>query len=48
MRGLDPRIHLFARRSIFFARRWIAGSSPAMTACDIILGLKYSFGKLEA
>jgi hypothetical protein len=26
MRGLDPRIHRF------FARRWIAGSSPAMTS----------------
>jgi hypothetical protein len=27
MRGLDPRIHLLEKR-------WIAGSSPAMTNCD--------------
>jgi hypothetical protein len=30
MRGLDPRIHLLRKK--FFQRRWIAGSSPAMTA----------------
>jgi hypothetical protein len=30
MRGLDPRIHPFAKK--FFEDRWIAGSSPAMTA----------------
>jgi hypothetical protein len=29
MRGLDPRIHPF------FVRRWIAGSSPAMTAAKL-------------
>jgi hypothetical protein len=28
MRGLDPRIHPL-RKSLF--KRWIAGSSPAMT-----------------
>ncbi|MCK1640740.1 hypothetical protein IVA95_24925 [Bradyrhizobium sp. 157] len=31
MRGLDPRIHLLRKKCFF--RRWIAGSSPAMTAC---------------
>ena len=30
MRGLDPRIHLLRKKSL--RRRWIAGSSPAMTA----------------
>src|SRR5262245_46420141 len=30
MRGLDPRIHLL--RKSFYKDRWIAGSSPAMTA----------------
>src|ERR671935_2686244 len=29
MRGLDPRIHLLRKK--VFAKRWIAGSSPAMT-----------------
>jgi hypothetical protein len=29
MRGLDPRIHLLRKKILF--RRWIAGSSPAMT-----------------
>jgi hypothetical protein len=28
MRGLDPRIHLLRKN---FFKRWIAGSSPAMT-----------------
>jgi hypothetical protein len=31
MRGLDPRIHPLRKKRFF--RRWIAGSSPAMTAC---------------
>ncbi|MEH2518959.1 hypothetical protein V1279_004532 [Bradyrhizobium sp. AZCC 1610] len=31
MRGLDPRIHPLSENHFF--RRWIAGSSPAMTAC---------------
>ncbi|MGY2905044.1 hypothetical protein ACVWVY_004065 [Bradyrhizobium sp. URHC0002] len=31
MRGLDPRIHPLWKKCFF--RRWIAGSSPAMTAC---------------
>jgi hypothetical protein len=31
MRGLDPRIHLFRKK--FYEAGWIAGSSPAMTAC---------------
>src|SRR5262249_60645658 len=30
MRGLDPRIHLLRKSS--YKDRWIAGSSPAMTA----------------
>src|SRR5262249_59739932 len=30
MRGLDPRIHLLPEEVL--AKRWIAGSSPAMTA----------------
>jgi hypothetical protein len=29
-RGLDPRVHLL--RKTFLQRRWMAGSSPAMTA----------------
>ena len=32
MRGLDPRIHPIRKN---FFKRWIAGSSPAMTACDV-------------
>jgi hypothetical protein len=31
MRGLDPRIHQSSRKSIS-QKRWIAGSSPAMTS----------------
>jgi hypothetical protein len=31
MRGLDPRIYPLRKKRFF--RRWIAGSSPAMTAC---------------
>jgi hypothetical protein len=31
MRGLDPCIHPLPKERFF--RRWIAGSSPAMTAC---------------
>ncbi|WP_156434161.1 hypothetical protein [Bradyrhizobium retamae] len=31
MRGIDPRIHPLRKKCFF--RRWIAGSSPAMTAC---------------
>jgi probable phosphoglycerate mutase len=31
MRGLDPRIHPLKKRF----ERWIAGSSPAMTECDM-------------
>ena len=30
MRGLDPRIHPLPKKRFF--GRWIAGSSPAMTA----------------
>jgi len=30
MRGLDPRIHPLLKS---FLKRWIAGSSPAMTNC---------------
>jgi hypothetical protein len=30
-RSRDPRIHLLRKKCFF--RRWIAGSSPAMTAC---------------
>jgi hypothetical protein len=33
MRGLDPRIHPHRKKRFF--RRWIAGSSPAMTNCKI-------------
>ena len=29
MRGLDPRIHVFAGGSV--VKTWMAGSSPAMT-----------------
>jgi len=29
MRGLDPRIHVFAKMKI--VKTWMAGSSPAMT-----------------
>jgi hypothetical protein len=32
MRGLDPRIHLLRKN---LSKRWIAGSSPAMT---VLLG----------
>jgi hypothetical protein len=31
MRGLDPRIHPLSKKHFF--KRWIAGSSPAMTNC---------------
>ena len=31
MRGLDPRIHPLSKKRLF--KRWIAGSSPAMTNC---------------
>ncbi|MEH2499488.1 hypothetical protein V1294_005967 [Bradyrhizobium sp. AZCC 1678] len=31
MRGLDPRIHHLSKKRFF--KQWIAGSSPAMTAC---------------
>jgi hypothetical protein len=31
MRGLEPRIHPLLKNRFF--RRWIAGSSPAMTNC---------------
>ena len=31
LRGLDPRIHPLPKKRVF--RRWIAGSSPAMTNC---------------
>ena len=31
MRGLDPRIHHLSESR--FVKRWIAGSSPAMTIC---------------
>src|SRR5262249_56605524 len=34
MRGLDPRIH---RKKAFTRRRWIAGSSPAMTVDGSVL-----------
>jgi len=29
MRGLDPRIHVFATNEVI--KTWMAGSSPAMT-----------------
>jgi hypothetical protein len=31
LRGLEPRIHPLPIKRVF--RRWIAGSSPAMTNC---------------
>ena len=34
MRGLDPRIHLL--REMNFFKRWIAGSSPAMTPAELV------------
>jgi hypothetical protein len=34
MRGLDPRIHLLHEMSFF--KRWIAGSSPAMTPPELV------------
>jgi hypothetical protein len=34
MRGLDPRIHLLREMSFF--KRWIAGSSPAMTSSELV------------
>ena len=39
MRGLDPRIHHLGR---IFPRRWIAGSSPAMTSNDKRQAMHYT------
>jgi len=36
MRGLDPRIHVFAANEVI--KTWMAGSSPAMTTIDCMSG----------